>query len=233
MVQVGNKPILWHILKIYSHYGFNDFIISCGVKSHLIKDYFANYKSYNDDFVIDIGTQEIQYLNNHIEKDWKLTLVDTGLNTLKGARIKRVEKYLDPGVNMVTYGDGVGNVDIRRLLEFHNSHGKMITITGVHPPARFGEIFEEDGQVLSFQEKPQTSVGLINGGFMVFNPGLLNFLTTDEKCDFEFGVLEKLVRDREVMVYKHAGEWGCVDHVRDLVHLNSLWNSNTAFWKVW
>ena len=233
MVPIGNKPVLWHIMKIYSYYGFNDFIISCGVKAHIIKSYFVNYESYNEDFTVDMSTQKINYHTNHNEKDWKVTLVDTGLNTLKGARIKRIENYLDSNINMITYGDGVCDININELVEYHKSHGKMITITGVHPPARFGELIEKESQIVSFEEKPQTSVGLINGGFMVFNKNLLDYLTTDENCDFESGVLEILAKEGEVMVYKHKGNWECMDHERDVVHLNKLWDKNKAFWKVW
>ena len=233
MVQIGNKPVLWHIMKSYSHYGFNDFIISCGVKANVIKNYFANYESFNEDFTIDMRKRKIQYHNEHGEKNWNVTLVDTGLNTLKGARIKRVEKYLNSDISMVTYGDGVADINLIELLEYHNSHGRTITITGVHPPARFGELIEKDGRVISFEEKPQTSVGLINGGFMVFNKNLLDYLTTDENCDFESGPLEVLAKKNEVMVYKHEGQWECMDHERDVQHLNQLWNDGKAFWKKW
>jgi len=233
MVPIGNRPILWHIMKIYSHYGFNDFIILLGVKAPVIKNYFAQYESYSEDFTIDMATNKIIYHNEHSEKNWNVTLVDTGLNTLKGSRIKRVEKYLDDDVNLVTYGDGVADINIKKLVDFHKSHGKTITVTGVHPPARFGELIEKDGRVISFQEKPQTSIGLINGGFMVFNRNLLDYLTTEENCDFEFGALEKLAKKGETMVYKHAGNWECMDHERDVIQLNRLWNDNKAFWKVW
>ena len=178
-------------------------------------------------------TRNIIYHNDHSEKDWKVTLVDTGLNTLKGARIKRVEKYLENDINMVTYGDGVADINIKKLVEFHKSHGKTVTITGVHPPARFGELIEKDGQVISFEEKPQTSVGLINGGFMVFNKELLDNLNENEDCDFEFELLKELTNDGEVMVYKHTGNWECMDHERDVVYLNKLWNDKKAFWNVW
>ena len=161
MVKVGNKPILWHIMKIYSHYGFNDFIISCGVKADVIKNYFANYECINDDFTIDLNTKKIIYHNHHSEKNWKVTLVDTGLNTLKGARIKRVENFLDRDINMVTYGDGVANINIKALIDFHKSHGKTITITGVYPPARFGELIEKDGRVSLFQENEQVDKHLL------------------------------------------------------------------------
>jgi len=233
MVKIGNMPILWHIMKIYSHFGFNDFIICLGVKADIIKDFFFHYEMKKNDFTIDLSNGNIEYHNTITETNWKVSLIDTGLNTLKGGRIKKVEKYLDPETNMLTYGDGVANIDIKELVKFHKSHGKIVTITGVYPPARFGEIKEEDGIITSFQEKPQTSVGLINGGFMVFNNELLKYLTTDGDCDFEHGALEELTEKGEVMVYKHEGQWECMDHERDVNHLNKLWVQNEAFWKVW
>lgn len=233
MVKIGNKPVLWHIMKIYSYFGYKDFVICLGVKADIIKDYFYHYEIKNNDFTINLSNGTIKYHNEHGEIDWNVTLIDTGLNTLKGGRIKRVEKYLDPDLNMMTYGDGVADIDIKKLIEFHKAHCKTVTITGVHAPARFGELIEENGKVLSFQEKPQTSVGLINGGFMVFTSDLLNYLTEDENCDFERGPLEKLTKLGEVMVYKHEGNWECMDHERDVDHLNKLWNMNQAFWKFW
>jgi len=232
MVIIGNKPIIWHIMKIYSHYGYKDFIISLGYKAEVIKEYFYNYDIYNSDYRINLGTKEINLLNNQEEADWIVTLVDTGLDTLKGARIKRLEKYLDD-INMITYGDGVADINIANLIEFHKSHNKILTITGVHAPARFGEIIEKNNKIISFQEKPELSGGSINGGFMVFNRKLLDYLTTDEKCDFEKGPLEKLAQKGEIMLYKHPGKWACMDHERDVVYLNKLWNENKAFWKVW
>ena len=163
MIPIGNRPILWHIMKIYSHYGFNEFIICLGVKADVIKNYFYNYEVINSDFTIDLSTGNIEYIVNHKEKPWKVTLVDTGLNTLKGGRIKRIEKHLKSNINMLTYGDGVADIDIKNLVKFHKSHGKIITISGVRPPSRFGELIEKDGKVELFQEKPQTSQGLING----------------------------------------------------------------------
>jgi glucose-1-phosphate cytidylyltransferase len=233
MVKIGKRPILWHIMKIYSHYGFNDFIICLGVKGEIIKDYFYNYEIRNNDFTINLSNRNTQFHNIGEKTNWKVTLIDTGLNTLKGGRIKRVERYLDPKINMVTYGDGVADIDIHKLIEFHKSHGKIITITGVHAPSRFGEIIEKNGKVTLFEEKPQTSLGLINGGFMVFNNKFLDYLTPDENCDFERGVLEELTKMGEVMVYKHEENWECMDHDRDVIHLNYLWNNNKAFWKVW
>ena len=233
MVPIGNRPILWHIMKIYSHYGFNEFIICLGVKADVIKNYFYNFEAINSDFTLDVSTGSIKYHNSHNEINWKVTLVDTGLETLKGGRIKRVEKYLDSDINMLTYGDGVADIDIKDLVEFHKSHEKTVTISGVHPPARFGELIDEGGKVSLFQEKPQTSQGMINGGFMVFNKGMLDYLTEDVNCDFEVGPLEKIAKAGEVMVFRHEGSWECMDHGRDVAHLNKLWKNSQAFWKVW
>ncbi|GAI13387.1 unnamed protein product [marine sediment metagenome] len=210
-------------MMIYSFYGFNDFIICLGYKGDMIKNYFYNYDCLNNDFTVNFQNKKIEYHTDNNETNWKVTLVDTGINTLKGGRIKRIEKYLDSEINMLTYGDGVGNIDIKELLKFHQSHNKIVTITGVYPPSLFGEILEEDEKVVSFKEKPQTSKGLINGGFMVFNRKMLGYFTEDENCDFEFGGLEKLVREGQVMVYKHQGPWACVDTQRDLEYLNKLW----------
>ena len=233
MVPIGNKPILWHIMKIYSHHGFNEFIICLGAKADVIKSYFYQYEIVNNDFTIDMSSGDIKYHSSHSENNWKVTLVDTGLDTLKGGRIKRVEKYLDSEINMLTYGDGLADIDLNKLLEFHKSHDKIVTITGVHRPSRFGELVEEGGQVRSLTEKPQFSHGLINGGFMVFDKEMLNYLTEDEDCDFEIGPLERLAANGQVMVYKHKGSWECMDHERDVVYLNKLWKENKAFWKVW
>lgn len=232
MVLIGNKPILWHIMKIFSAYSLNEFIVSCGVKSHVIKSYFTNYQDYNKDYTIDLKTSKITYHESTKEhENWKVSLVDTGLNTLKGARIKRLEEFLNDDINLVTYGDCVSDLNIKELIKFHKGHGKTLTITGVRPSARFGELIEKDGKVTSFKEKPQTSVGLINGGFMVFNKELLNYLTIEESCDFELGAVESLAKEGEVMVYKHEGNWECMDHERDVQHLNKLWNTGKAFWK--
>jgi glucose-1-phosphate cytidylyltransferase len=233
MVQIGDKPMLWHIMKIYAYHGYNDFIVSAGVKSHIIKEYFLNYEAYSNDFTRNFSTGQIEYHSHDTQIDWRVSVIDTGINTAKGARIKRLEKHLDKDINMVTYGDGLADVAINKLADFHASHNKLLTITGVHPPARFGEIREAKSLVTSFSEKPQTSVGLINGGFMVFRSGLLDYLNTHEDCDLEYDVLEKLTEQGEVMVYKHEGRWECLDHERDLLYLNSLWNSTNAFWKVW
>ena len=232
MVKIGNTPILWHIMKIYSNYGYNDFIICLGVKAEIIKDYFYHYNTRQNDFTIDLHNGNVEFYNKQGE-NWKVTLIDTGLNTLKGARIKKIEKYLDPEMNMVTYGDGLADINITELVKFHKSHKKLCTITGVHKSARFGELIEKNGLVYSFQEKPHVSHSLINGGYMVFNNDFLDYLTTDEDFDLERGVLDELSLKGEVMVYKHKGSWECMDHERDVEYLNDLWNSDKAFWKVW
>lgn len=231
MVEIGGRPIIWHIMKSYAHFGFNEFVIALGYKGNVIKDYFTNIQAYNSDMTIDTATGDITYHNASAD-DWKVTLVNTGLNTLKGGRIKKLEPYLDDQ-NFLTYGDGVSNVDINELLAFHNNHGKTVTITGVKPPSMFGEVIEEEGLVMSFEEKPQTSKGLINGGFMVFNKSMLDYLENSEDCDFEFGPLEKLAEDKQVMTYKHNGFWECADTVRDVNHLNKLWREGQAKWKLW
>ncbi len=233
MVQVAGKPIIWHIMKTYAHYGIKEFVICLGYKGHVIKDYFMHYESNCNDFTVNLGKSSIEFHNKHDELDWKVTLVDTGLNTLKGGRLKRIESYLDEDINLLTYGDGVADVNIGDLIEFHKDEGKMVTISGVHPPARFGELIAEGNVLTSFEEKSQTSQGLINGGYMVFNKELLDHLTEDESCDLESGVLEKLAEDGKIAVYKHNGLWACMDTERDLNYLEKIWKDNMAFWKVW
>lgn len=231
MVEIGGKPIIWHIMKIYSYHGFNEFVIALGYKANVIKDYFMKLQNYNNDFTIDTASGKIEFHDSD-SNGWKVTLADTGLHTLKGGRIKRLEEYLDD-VNMLTYGDGVADIDINELLEYHKKHGKLVTISGVKPPSRFGELVEAKGKVTSFEEKPQSSQGLINGGYMVFNKSLLNYLRPDEDCDFEFGALEELAKTGEVMTYKHKGFWECADTLRDVNHLNKLWTEGNAKWKLW
>lgn len=232
MVKIGNRPILWHIMKYYASFGYKEFVLSLGYKAEVIKEFFYNYETEVNDFTIDLGSRNVDFHGAHDEADWKVTLVDTGVDTLKGARIKRVESFLDD-VNFLTYGDGLADVDIKKLVKFHKSHGKMLTITGVHPPARFGEIVAKDGKVTAFQEKKQTSAGRINGGFMVFNKNLLEYLSDQVHGDLEFEVFPKLAVKGEMMVYDHMGHWECIDTDRDLFHLTKLWNDGLAFWKKW
>ncbi len=233
MVSIGGKPILWHIMKIYSEYGINEFVICCGYKSNVIKDYFLHYDANNNDFTIDLSNNSVEYHNGHDEANWKITLVDTGLTNLKGSRLKQVEKYLDDDINLLTYGDGVADINIAELIEFHKNSNKIVTVSGVRPPSRFGELIADGDVLKSFEEKAQTSQGLINGGYMVFNKCLLDYLSIDEDCDLERGVLEDLAKQGQVAVKKHFGRWSCMDNERDLNALENLWKSNQAFWKVW
>jgi glucose-1-phosphate cytidylyltransferase len=234
LIEIGGKPILWHIMKIYSSYGYNEFVLCLGYKGSSIKEYFYNYHVLMNDFTITMdGKQEIQYHNTSDEIDWKVTLVDTGTNSLKGARIKKIEKYIDSDRLLLTYGDGVADVNIEKLMDFHLKHGKLGTLTGVRPPSRFGDLIVEKGKVEKFSEKPQASAGMINGGFFVLNKGIFNYLSDKEDCDFEMGALEKLAEENQLMVYEHAGSWECMDTVRETEHLNNLWNKGKAFWKVW
>ena len=229
MVSIGDRPIIWHIMQSYSKYGYNDFIIALGVKGDVIKRYFMDFDYINNDISIDLGKNKRKLINER-KVNWKIKLINTGINTLKGARIKMLEDYLDEGSNMLTYGDGLSNVNIKDLIKFHKSHGKIITFTGVHPSGRFGEFEEQSNIVSSFSEKPQKGRAYINGGFMIFEKKLLDYLTTDENCDLEFGVMELLAKKGQVMVYKHEGFWECMDHERDVKYLNDLWKSEKAFW---
>lgn len=233
MVSIGGKPILWHIMKYFSHYGIKDFIICLGYKSEVIKDYFINYRSIRNDFTLDFSNGNIDFHTAYDEKDWKVTLAYTGLDTLKGGRLKKIKKYLDDDINLITYGDGLSNIDINQLIEFHKKNNKIVTISGVHPPARFGELKYQGDTLVSFEEKVQTSQGLINGGFMVFNKELMNYLSEDDDCDLEFGVFEELAKEGRMAVYKHEGSWSCMDNERDVNYLNNLWRTGNAFWKVW
>jgi len=234
LVEVGNKPILWHIMKIYAHYGFRDFILCLGYKGEMIKNYFYNYEILNNDFTIELGTNKhIEIYSNHKEKGWRVTLADTGETALKGSRIKKIEKYVDGDLFMLTYGDGVANINLHDLLSFHKTYGRIGSVTGVRPPSRFGELIVRNNQVVSFAEKPQVSEGLINGGFFVFNRKIFDYLSEDENCDFEMGPLEQLAIDGKLMVYEHKGEWACMDTYRDMIYLNKLWESGKAFWKIW
>jgi len=234
MVEIGGKPILWHIMKIYSHYGIKDFVLSLGYKGEMIKEYFYHYEILNNDFTIELGNKKnIEIHSNNAEKGWCITLADTGDKALKGARLKRVQQYVDDDTFMLTYGDGVADVDINALLAFHEKHGKLATVTGINPASRFGELKIKGNQVESFSEKPRNGDGLINGGFFVFNKGIFDYLSADENCDLEIGPLEKIADEGQLMVYKHRGSWACMDTIRDMEYLNKLWAEGRAEWKVW
>jgi len=236
MVNIGTRPILWHIMKIYACQGHSDFVLALGYKGEMIKEYFCHYELMNNDVTIELGKPDSFCLHStHEEAGWKITLADTGEETLKGGRIKRLEKYIGNNPFMLTYGDGVADVDLQRLLEFHKSHGKMVTLTGISPVAQFGELKVSGNTVNSFSEKPEKSQdpGLISGGFFVCNPELFAHLTDDEDCDFEFSALEQLARQGELMVYRHDGFWACMDTLRDTERLNRLWSTGDAPWKIW
>ncbi|HMS34761.1 MAG TPA: glucose-1-phosphate cytidylyltransferase [Ignavibacteria bacterium] len=234
MVEIGGRPILWHIMKTYSYYGFNKFVLCLGYRGDSIKDYFCNYESRNNDFTLKLGTNEITTHNQHSEYGWEITFADTGLSSMTGSRVKRIEKYIDDDIFMLTYGDGVSDVDIKKLLEFHRSHGKTATITGVLPPSRFGELLEDKGIVKSFNEKPQIHAGgLISGGYFVFNRKIFDYLSDDEDCILERLPMEELVNDKQLCVYKHEGFWQCMDTFRDFEFLNTLWKEGNASWKIW
>ena len=234
MVNIGDKPILWHIMKLYSYYGFNDFILCLGYKGNVIKEYFYNYEILNNDFTIGLGGQNnIEIHNTHSETGWKVTLANTGEKALKGARLKKIEKFIDSDTFMVTYGDGIANININDLVDFHKKHGKMATLTGVMPPSRFGTLKLKDNTIEKFTEKPQVTGDYINGGFFVLNREIFDHLTLDNSCDFEIGVLDKLSERGELMMYTHNKEWMCMDTIRDVEYLNNLWALKQSFWNIW
>jgi len=234
MVKVGHRPILWHIMRLYAHYGLNDFVLCLGYRGEVIKEYFYNYELHNNDFSVRLGRRRsIEWHSTDENLDWQVALIDTGEKALKGARIKRIEHLIDGDTFCLTYGDGLGNVDIDDLLRFHREHGRVGTVTGVRPPSLFGELQVSGSRVEIFTEKPQTSSGLISGGFFVFSRAIFDYLADDDRCDFEKGPLEQLSREGELMVYQHPGDWACVDTPRDLEHMNHLWATDQAFWKIW
>ncbi|WP_022662586.1 glucose-1-phosphate cytidylyltransferase [Paucidesulfovibrio longus] len=235
MVNIGSKPILWHIMKIYATQGITEFVLCLGYKGEMIKNYFCHYELMNNDVTLELGRPDQLCIHQkHSEAGWKITLADTGPKTLKGGRLKRIEKYIDGDTFMVTYGDGVADVDLKALLAFHKSHGKMATVTGISPKSQFGILNTDDAQVKSFMEKPdQVSTDLVSGGFFVFDRRLFSYLSEDEDCDFEYGPLEQIAREGELMVYRHDGYWSCMDTLRDTEHLNDLWNRGAAPWKIW
>lgn len=234
MVNIGTKPILWHIMKYYSSFGFNEFVLCLGYKGEMIKEFFYNYELFNSDLFIKLGkSKEITFLQSNDENDWEVTLVNTGDKTLKGARLKKIEKYIDDEILLLTYGDGLCDVNITDLLKFHKEHGKLVTITGVSPVARFGELHIEDNKVTSFFEKPKNATNYINGGYFVLSKKVFDYLSFDDSCDFEIGALEKIAADGNLMVYKHSGNWACMDTIRDTEYLNNLWEDNKAFWIRW
>lgn len=232
MVEIGGKPILWHIMKIYSHYGFNEFVILLGYKSYVIKEYFANYFLHQSDVTIDIRNNKME-VHNTSSEPWKITLVDTGLNTLTGGRVLRARKYLEDQPFMLTYGDGVGNVNIPELIEFHKKHKPILTLTSVQPEGRFGALNMEGNHVTAFAEKPKGDGAWINGGFFVCEPTIFDYITEGDATIFERSPMEKLARDRQMCAYKHNGFWTPMDTLRDKHDLENKWSSGKAPWKLW
>ncbi|MGE3609175.1 MAG: glucose-1-phosphate cytidylyltransferase [Bacteriovoracaceae bacterium] len=232
MVEIGGKPILWHIMKHYANYGHNDFIICLGFKGYYIKEYFANYFLHQTDVTINLKENKFTFHNSNSE-DWNVTLVDTGLNTQTGCRIKKVEKYID-GPFMLTYGDGVSDINLDTLLKSHKSHGGIGTMTSVQPEGRFGNLeISGSNQVSSFIEKPKEGGTWINGGFFVFEKAFLNYLTLEEDLILERRPLEMLTQDKQLFAYKHTGFWKCMDTLRDKNQLESMWQTNNPPWKTW
>jgi len=232
MVLIGDKPILWHIMKIYSSYGFNDFVICCGYKGHVIKEYFANYLLHESDVTINTATNNLTF-HNSTSENWNVSLINTGELTMTGGRIKRIHEYVGNESFFLTYGDGVGDVNIQELLNFHKSHGKKATLTATKPFGRFGVIdITDNGQITSFKEKDKEDVSWINGGFFVLEPSVFDYIGGDSTV-FEKEPLEKLTQEGELNAFKHDGFWRAMDSLNDKNVLEEYWNTGTAAWKVW
>ena len=233
MIEVGEIPLLWHIMKIYSHFGFNEFVICCGYKGYMIKEYFADYYLHQSDVTFDFTCGNSMTVHNNVSEPWKVTLVDTGINTMTGGRIKRVVGYIGNETFMLTYGDGVCDVNLTKLLAFHKAHGKTATLTAIQPGGRFGVIdIEDNDSIQSIREKTKEDGGWINGGFMVLEPAILDLIADDETV-FEKYPLETIANRGELMAYKHDGFWQCMDTLRDKTLLEELWTSGRAPWKFW
>lgn len=233
MIEIGEKPILWHIMKYYALFGFDEFIICCGYKQYVIKEFFADYYLHMSDVTFDFKSNNEMIVHNNKSEPWKVTLIDTGLNTMTGGRIKRIQSYIGDEPFMLTYGDGVSDVNINELLNFHNAHGKIATLTAIQPGGRFGVLdIESNNNVLRFKEKMVEDGGWINGGFMILNPEIFEYIEGDASV-FERYPLETIASKGQLMAFKHHGFWQCMDTLRDKEHLESLWNSGKAPWKVW
>jgi glucose-1-phosphate cytidylyltransferase len=234
MIQIGRFPILWHIMKYYSCFGHRDFVLCLGFKGSVIKDFFLNYEVHTKDFTIEFGhANTVAFHSDHEESDWRVTLVDTGPDAMTGARIKRIQQYVGDRDFMLTYGDGVGDVDLDRLVAFHRKHGRTLTVTGVRPPGRFGELVHSDGLVTEFNEKPQATAGRISGGFFVANSKLFDYLDDDKSLVFERQPMSQLVSEQQLMVFRHDGFWQPMDTSRDYQLLNLLYEEGKAPWVRW
>ncbi|MBP2654168.1 MAG: glucose-phosphate cytidylyltransferase [Firmicutes bacterium] len=233
MVEIGGRPILWHIMKIYSSYGFNDFVICLGYKGYCVKEYFAHYFLHEADITFDFRMTNQQIIHNHHAEPWKVTLVDTGLNTMTGGRVKRVQEYIGKEPFMLTYGDGVSNVNISELVKYHTANGKLATVTSVQPSGRFGALnMNEDNMVQGFKEKPRGDGGWINGGFFVLEPEVFSYIENDATI-FERDPMERLAKEEQLVAFKHDSFWQPMDTMRDKLQLEELWQSGKAPWKLW
>lgn len=233
MIEIGEKPILWHIMKEYSHYGFDEFVICCGYKQHVVKEWFADYYLYNCDVTFDFSKDNSMQVHNNVAEPWKVTLVDTGLDTMTGGRIKRIEKYVNDETFLLTYGDGVCDINIKDLLDFHKAHGKIATMTAINVAQRFGVLdISEDNEITCFREKSATDGSRINAGYMVLEPQIFDFIEGDATV-FEKEPLEKVAALGQLMAYKHDGYWQCMDTKREKDKLDELWKSGKAPWKTW
>lgn len=233
MVEIGGKPILWHIMKIYSHFGFNEFIICCGYKGYYIKEYFANYFLHEADVTIDLSQNSVSVLKSKAEP-WKITLIDTGLNTMTGGRIKRIEPCVNNETFMLTYGDGVSDVNLNALLEHHKKSGKYATLTAVQPSGKFGAMnLNANGEILSFHEKPKGDGSWVNGGFFILEPKIFSYIKEGDETIWERSPMEKLAEDHQLTAFKHNGFWKPMDTLRDRSELEKLWNTGNAPWKFW
>ena len=234
MIEIGDNPILWHIMKMYSHYGFNDFVICLGYKGYVIKEYFADYYLHTSDITFDFANHNSMIVHNNIAEPWKVTLVDTGLNTQTGGRIKKIRHYLNNEPFLLTYGDGVSNVNIPDLIEHHQKYKPLATITAIQPGGRFGvlDIDHRSNNIKKFVEKAKEDGGWINGGFMVLEPGIFDYIK-DDNIPFEKDPLENIAKDGKLYAYKHHGFWQCMDTQRDKIQLEELWYNNKSPWKLW
>lgn len=232
MIEIGEMPILWHIMKGYSYYGYNEFVICCGYKQHIIKEWFANYYLHNSDITFDFTDNNQLTVHSNVAEPWKVTLVDTGLDTMTGGRIKRIQKYIGDEPFMLTYGDGVSDVNINELVEFHKEKSTIATLTAVQPEGRFGVLDIQDDMVKSFREKSQNDMGWINSGFMVLEPQIFNYIEGDDTI-FERQPLERVANENQLSVYKHHGFWQCMDTMKDKKKLEEMLAKGKAPWKVW
>lgn len=232
MVEIGGQPILWHIMKIYAHYGFNEFTIALGYKGEYIKKFFVDFCNLSSSLSVDLRTNRITNLGKSTTPDWKIDLIDTGASTNTGGRIKRLQPHVGEGTFMLTWGDGVADINIPALLDFHRSHGKLATVTAVRPIARFGHIELDNDRVAEFSEKPQTSEGWINGAFFVLEPGIFDYIESDDTA-WDYDPMVNLARDGQLMAYRHTSFWQCMDTLREKKLLEDLWESGRAPWKIW